>query len=221
MGTDIHGVFQRHNQDTGAWEDIEHKYEMNRHYQLFAVLAGVRNGRGFAGIRTGEPVTPIAEPRGYPEGFPLDGEDDHHVVGALAHIDARRRKYRTPESLEPGENPLIVWMGDHSHSWLTDEEMLAWFASAPVVVQTGVLSRDEYERWGKKSAPESYCGGVSGRDVVIVNDNSRERALIPNWTYIRCEWDAPLRDELAYFFDEVARLQAEHGQVRFVFGFDS
>lgn len=186
MGTDIHGVFQRHNKETGAWEDIEHKYEMDRHYLLFAVLAGVRNGRCFAGVKTVEAVAPIAEPRGYPEGFPL----------------AER-------------------LGDHSHSWLTGEEMLAWFASTPVVVQTGVLSRDEYERWDKKSAPDNYCGDVSGRDVVVVSDTQIARALAPNWNYIRCEWDASLRDELTYFFDEVARLQAEHGQVRFVFGFDS
>jgi len=42
MGTDIHGVFQAF--DNGQWRDVESSYEQDRHYQLFAVLAGVRNG---------------------------------------------------------------------------------------------------------------------------------------------------------------------------------
>lgn len=38
-----------------------------RNYNLFAMLADVRNGRGFAGIPTGEGFEPISEPRGIPE----------------------------------------------------------------------------------------------------------------------------------------------------------
>lgn len=41
------------------------------------------------------------------------------------------------------------------------------------------------------------------------------------WTHVRVSWETGLKDELRYFFDEVRRLQEEHGQVRFVFGFDS
>jgi len=220
MGTDIHGVFQRHDATTNTWEDIPSNYEQSRHYQLFAVLAGVRNGRGFAGVKTGEPVEPIAEPRGYPEGFPVD--EDMHVVGKLEDIDPRRREYRTAECLEEGENPLELWMGDHSHSWLTGAEMLDWYATAPTVIQTGIFDRANYESWDKKSPPDfGYCGGIGGHGVVLVNDNAPEREANTNWTHIRCEWEQGLRGELAYFFDEVARLQAEHGQVRFVFGFDS
>ena len=54
MGTDIHGVFQRFDAAAGIWEDVPSKYEQDRHYQLFAVLAGVRNGYGFAGAQTAE-----------------------------------------------------------------------------------------------------------------------------------------------------------------------
>ena len=222
MGTDIHGVFQRHNPETKQWEDIPHNYGMERHYQLFAVLAGVRNGTGFAGVRTGEPVTPISKPRGYPadfvsEGPSDDGEscEDMHPIASLDAMDPRRRKWHTE-----GE-PMSVWMGDHSHSWLTADEMLAWYANAPTVVKVGILSRSEYEAWDKTTAPESYCGGVSGPGVVIVNDNAVEREQTPGWTYIRCEWHEILDQSLRYFFDEVARLKAEHGEVRFVFGFDS
>lgn len=218
MGTDIHGVFQRYDQSTDTWVDIEHKYEMDRHYQLFAVLAGVRNGSGFAGVRTGEAVMPIAEPRGYPEGFVMDAErgDDFHPIIALDHMDPRRRNWH-----EEGE-PLGVWMGDHSHSWLTADEMLAWFETAPVVVKTGIFDRADYEQWDKKSPPNfGYCGGIGGAGVVVINDNAPEREATTGWTHISCEWDVELKSELAYFFEEVARLKAEHGTVRFVFGFDS
>lgn len=214
MGTDIHGVFQRHDTTTNAWVDIEHQYEMNRHYQLFAVLAGVRNGTGFAGVKTGEAVKPISEPRGYPEGFD-GGEDDIYPVSDARVLAPWRR-----EHLEEGE-PLEIWMGDHSHSWLAGAEMLEWFTSAPGVVQTGIISRDEYETWDGTSAPESYCGGISGSCVIVINDNEVERENTDGWSHIRVEWNTSLRDELAYFFDEVKRLADEHGTIRFVFGFDS
>jgi hypothetical protein len=209
MGTDIHGVFQR--RDGNRWVDVASKFDENRHYQLFAVLAGVRNGYGFAGITTGEPVRPIAQPRGLPSDFAMDG--DSHPVATLELMGCMGKYHQESE-------PLEVWMGDHSHSWLTADEMLAWAEHAPVVTKTGILSRDEYAQWDGTEEPGNYCGGISGRDIVIVNDNAveRERAA---WTHIRCHWESSLRAELSYFFDEVARLKAAHGDVRYVFGFDS
>lgn len=222
MGTDIHGVFQRHDPATNTWVDIPHNYEQNRHYQLFAVLADVRNGYGFAGVVTGEPVKPIANPRGYPADFQV--KDDIHRLVTLEHMDPRRRSYRErdPEGYtSDGEDILDMWMGDHSHSWLISTEMLTWYAAAPVVVQAGILSRSEYEAWDKTSQPNSYCGGVSGPNVVIVDDDKISMEATPGWTYVRCHWDQKLAGELNYFFAEVKRLADEHGTVRFVFGFDS
>ena len=145
MGCDIHGVFQRHDEKSNAWQDVESVYEQDRHYFLFGILAGVR-GDG----------PPIAEPRGLPEDFELvDGED--HPITDLKYMDPRRRGWHKTN------DPLVVWMGDHSHSWLTGEEMLKWYKSAK----------------------------------------------------------AEEREYVIYFFDEVARLVAEHGKIRFVFGFDN
>ena len=58
MGTDIHGKFQKRNARTSDWEEVDTDYDFNRHYQLFAVLADVRNGYGFAGISSGDEVQP-------------------------------------------------------------------------------------------------------------------------------------------------------------------
>ena len=207
MGTDIHGVFQK--RELGRWVDVPTKYSFDRHYQLFAVLAGVRNGVGFTGVPTGDSVVPISEPRGLPVDFSIDDKNDHPVA-SMEMLPDWSRKYAKNQEL---------WMGDHSHSWLSGEEMLAWWQVAPQVTQVGVLSREEYGQWNGWSKPSSYCGGVSGPNVVVVNE--REMGSRPDWNYVSVSWRIELRDELAYFFDEVARLVDQHGEIRFVFGFDS
>lgn len=213
MGTDIHAIFQA--RKGGKWVDVPTEYKEGRHYQLFAVLAGVRNGYGFAGVPTGDVVRPIAEPRGLPPDFATSPtESDAHPVESV-ELMGRRAKWH-----EPNE-PLEVWMGDHSHSWLTGEEMLAWYETAPIVTKTGVLDREAYESWDKTSPPSGYCGGISGPAIVVISDSRIEMDRRPEWTHVRCTWSESLRDELAYFFDEVRRLVDEHGEVRMVFGFDS
>ena len=106
MGTDIHGVFQRYDEETKKWEDVSSKYEEGRHYQLFAALAGVRNGFGFAGCVTGEPVEPIAKGRGLPEDFHV-GRGCVHRVSSKDLLNEWRLRYRE----EDDEGFLDVWMG--------------------------------------------------------------------------------------------------------------
>lgn len=221
MGTDIHVVFQKKEGD--AWVDIPHNYNEDRHYQLFAVLAGVRNGVGFAGVRTGDPVRPISKPRGYPEDFAV--VDDNHPA-PLEVMSAWRRKSREehPEWYKKddgGDEDNGIYMGYHDHSWLTGEEMLAWTRKAPTVTHYGILDRYTYEKWDGKSEPKSYCGGIISGGIVQVNDLEEEMRAKPNWTHVACHWSQSLGDELAYFFDEVRRLVKLHGEIRMVFGFDS
>jgi hypothetical protein len=59
MGTDVHAVWQA--KKDGKWVDIASKWEQKRHYFLFAWLADVRNGFGFAGVSTHDPIKPIAD----------------------------------------------------------------------------------------------------------------------------------------------------------------
>ena len=77
MGCDIHPIFQR--RANGKWVDVPTKYEGNRHYFLFAWLADVRNGYGFAGTPTHDPIQPIVAPRGLPQDFDTRDQDigDH------------------------------------------------------------------------------------------------------------------------------------------------
>jgi hypothetical protein len=216
MGTDIHGVFQR--RTSVGWEDVPSLFQRNRHYQLFAVLAGVRNGRGFAGIRTGDPVVPISQPRGLPADFALiddDLDDPRHPMTKPAWDADPHSKY-----YEPGEDGYgEMWMGDHSHSWLTADEILRWAETAPVVEKIGVISREQFATWKRGESPGEYSGGVSGPGVVVVEQTEAEAGA--DGSHVRVRWHESLRKHLGYFFDEVARLRSQYGEVRFVFGFDS
>lgn len=44
----------------------DHPYD-SRNYDLFAILADVRNGRGLAGYKTSNGFNPISEPKGFPD----------------------------------------------------------------------------------------------------------------------------------------------------------
>lgn len=75
MGTDIHLAVQARLND--KWEDTNTHvpaHARERNYELFAFLADVRNGYGFAGVKTGEPVVPQFADRGLPDG---EGERDY------------------------------------------------------------------------------------------------------------------------------------------------
>lgn len=205
MGTDIHGVFQKRNGE--KWEDVPSEYTQDRHYLLFAWIGNVRNGFGCAGVPTHTPVIPLSDGRGYPEGFEV--EDDQHSIASLDIMDPSRRKWH-----EAGE-PLEIWMGDHSHSWLSGEEILS--AECPKITRTGIISLDQFRKWDGKTAPESWCGGTSGPGVLV----STPDTITDKTTDVQISWEENTKESLSYFVDEVRRLTELHGEIRFVFGFDS
>ena len=203
MGTDVHGIWQA--KKDGKWVDIESKWDQDRHYFLFAWLADVRNGFGFAGVSTHDPIKPIAARRGLPPDF--DGGEEHPVHDVA--VMGRRAEY-----IEEGEPP-VMWLGDHSHSWLTADEILA--AERPSSVRKyGVLTLEQYNAWDKVSQPEAWCGGVMGPNL----HTSLPSEIGPETTHVQVSW-IRTDDGLDYFVDEVRRLKELHGEVRLVFGFDS
>lgn len=219
MGTDIHACFQARKNPTDDWQFIPSNWDQSRHYQLFAVLADVRNGRGFAGVPTGQSVTPIAMPRGIPDDFKHDGYD--YVIDFSMLSPDWQKFYTKYDGITSG--PVTRSLGDHSFSWLTATEMLDWYQTAPPVIKFGVVDRAFYEAWNHKTPPTAYSGGISGPRIVVINDSIYERLATPGWTHIRIAWEVNLRDELAYFFDEIQRLVNLYPdyEIRMVFGFDS
>ena len=163
MGTDIH-IAVEEQMDDGTWRIVKPPYrsrwddgyswspwaESNdfddprpdptvRNYAAFAFLADVRNGYGFAGVITHEPVEAQFPNRGLPEDSPFyaTGEVDDHS-----------------------------WLGDHSFTWATLEELL----NAPWEVefkQRGVVGYRGYREWKEKGLPTSWSGDVCGPGVTI------------------------------------------------------
>lgn len=138
MGTSIHHRFERKNPETHRWEPIKGNHPGDCQYRLFAWLADVTNGYGFAGSRwavEGQRVRPIAEPRGLP--------NDIENVGDWE-------------------------FGAYSYSWLTADEILADFTNndSLIITAVGYLSREQYELWDKKTPPEFYYAHISGANVI-------------------------------------------------------
>ena len=205
MGTDIHGIFQA--KKDGEWVDVPSEYDQSRHYLLFAWLGNVRNGHGFAGIFTHNPIVPLSDGRGFPDDFIINGEE--HPVLSIDVMDKNRRNYREEN------DPLEIWMGDHSYSWVSSEEVIN--TPLPKIIRTGIIGIDEYNGWDGETAPGKWCDGIAGPGIHVSDTESIEEKT----THVKISWAEDTSESLSYFVDEVRRLAETYGEVRFVFGFDS
>lgn len=207
-------------------EEFGAPISISRHYRLFAILAGVRNGRGFAGCDTGDAVTPIAEPRGLP-----------------ADCDPNVRRQSD------------AWDVDgHSHSWLSLAEILAFDWTQRVEERSDVSAMEfvEWGRWARSrgEGPRSGSGNVFGHSIehVSVKEmdrrlaeiNERAKAACPdgNWgrvfeemvkrempsVYTRIGWTLPYHKCVPEFWSDVIPVLLRLGKpedVRLVFWFDN
>lgn len=211
MGTDIHFIVQKKNGKT--WEQVttdrtdyyakgyptipgEFRWKGERNYYFFAWLADVRNGHGFAGIKTFEPVKPLTSSRGMPEDF-----GDHEA-----------------EYDEDGEPTKWFDLGEHSKGFATFAEILA-HPRRPVM-QSGFLERADYVKLLEGVKPKEWCSVIDGRG--IIKCDSADFAKSPNATHVRASWIQD-NDGLDEFIAAVKELADKYGgdNVRMVFGFDS
>lgn len=182
----------------------------NRSYRVFAVLAGVRNGTGFAGVKTGESVVPIAEPRGFPEDLSKKGKAWLKKNG-----------------------------GDHSDSWLTLAEIDTYMANTPENRKfTGIIGFSQLPDFLENGGPPAtWCGGVGGPGVMVYdlavakhmieNDPSlaAPTEVFGHKNYVQVEWHEPFKDSLdSGFFrylDSLRPLAEDPANIRLIFNFDS
>lgn len=221
MGCDIHLYVER--RVNGRWESadtwtpneyytpgeddgerpITVKYEdrfyTSRNYDLFAMLANVRNGHGFAGIKTGDGFIPITAPRGLPE-------DVCNEVRA--------------ESDAWGDN-------GHSHSWLTVAELDAYDWQQTTQHQ-GVVDALNYYIWKHEGKPRSWAGGVTGPRIEHVTNEEMELATQQAWgtdgLHTLVTWRETYAQSVRMFLDQtMPRLRAlgRPEDVRIVFWFDN
>lgn len=233
MGCDIHCFVEK--KIDGKWEQItgfvSDYYDPNndyfssdrfknadspiygRNYTLFALLADVRNGYGFAGIDTGDRITPISSPKGLPD------DVSEHI--------------RTESD---------SWDCDgHSHSWLTVKEILDYNIEV-TQTKRGYVTESEFIEYIKKGEPSVWSGGVSGRDVVIISqdemmkrvkakdskgDDTDKHNTTKKHYYCQIQWTKPLKQALFSFFNNslpqlIDRCDSESkDDVRIVFWFDN
>ena len=237
MGCDIHMYVER--KKDGKWiaaraelfviEDEEYNtvpdipYEQkiysDRNYSLFAILANVRNGFGFAGCDTGEGFVPIAEPRGLPNDVCMEVKE----VSDEWDCDG------------------------HSHSWFTLEELLN-YNWTQTTIRRGWINGLKYWDWcrynrGAGESPESWCGSVSGRSVIHMTVDKMDELIkactedkqsyrekresveksLSN-TYCKVEWKQPYYKCVRKFLSDVIPQLLRIGkpdEVRIVFWFDN
>lgn len=65
--------------------EVRQRWYHDRNYRLFAMLADVRNGRGTAGVDTGDRLIPIDEPRGLPDDVSKEVYEDSAKWGVDGH----------------------------------------------------------------------------------------------------------------------------------------
>lgn len=207
MGCDIHIIVERQNTN-GEWLRVwAHDWEKddpigtpemfrNRNYDLFGILADVRNGHGFAGIPTGSGWPSIAPDRGIPT--------DSTVT------DAERNDYT---------------LGDHSFTWVGLDELKAFDWDGVKATAYGIVTRDEYARMQREgeSRPKSWCGGISGLGVLTVTPQQLLERPMP-FTHVSLQWTETAREGTGEWPTVVLPWLdslADGHPLRLVFGFDS
>jgi hypothetical protein len=157
MGCDIHFYVEVKRNGRWTYHPVEEKYEaggresdfqdwardplfVDRNYELFAILADVRNDERSRGTNAGDAYVPIAPPRDLPEDL-------------TAEVRAKA------EAME----------GDaHSHSWLLLSELRAydWGRSAN---RRGWVEPWQFEVWRRQGKPVSWYGDAGGPNSRVSN----------------------------------------------------
>ncbi len=182
----------------------DHPYD-DRHYLLFAILADVRNGYGFAGIVTHEPVKPLFANRGIPE----DASNEYKQIASDWDCDGH----------------------SHTYAYLHELQKVDW--DSITVDRVGILTEKEYNRVLKTGEnPQDWSGDVWGGNTIKVSPAAYEanyrKALATLDTkqtvYIQWFWQEKLSDALDDFIGTTIPALAKLGKpedVRIVFFFDN
>jgi len=219
MGCDIHVCIQRQEPD-GIWREIvwqDEPYKADpvpdipvapecfdgRNYDLFAILAGVRNGTGFAGCLTGSRWPSIAPDRDWPDGFNPE---------AVA-----------PHPRYPEEGPRYV--GDHSYTWVTLAELEAfdWSISHTAF---GVVPAAVYEQH-KTGPPETYCAETCGPGIETYEpaayETAKRNGVLSARPHVRVLWYETAAEATGWPNEVLPWLRrlADGRPLRLVLGFDS
>lgn len=203
MGCDIHMWAEVKKSPEQKWKAVKKYFYDGRNYDLFAILADVRNGRGFAGCDTGDGFNPINEPRGIPE----DASDFYKKQVEEWDVDG------------------------HSHSWFTLAELKA-FDWTQTTKHRGWVDVEQFKVFQAKGKPESWSGMVEGGMVKHISNAEMKRRIKENNFGVRdyytlVEWKETYAESANEFLTEtIPKLEKlfklkNAYNVRIVFFFDN
>lgn len=164
MGTDIHAGIEY--QENGHWralvfpnkyygeydDEPEHtaRLNLNRDYQLFALLGDVRNSHGFAGCDTGDRFDPITSNRGLPDDITSEcketactGDHSETWVGLQELLDFNWQQVATRRGIV---DPIQFEKWDRLKSWRPQPDEWCGDVSGPQIVH---ISEDEMRAYVK------------------------------------------------------------------------
>ncbi len=172
-----------------------------RNYNLFAILADVRNGRGFAGVRTGEGFNPISEPKGLPEDM------SEYMQEQAKHMD------HTPSWFTLRELEEYNWDQVTTHYGTVDvEEYKIWKEKGKPNGWSG----------GVSGSSVTHLTNDQMEDLV-----SGTYAQLPDMSYYtKVSWVESYKESVGSFYtDSIKMLEdvslGDPDSVRIVFWFDS
>ena len=140
-----------------------------RNYDVFSILANVRNGYGFAGVRTSGGFNPISDGRGIPADL---GEEIRSHLKRLGYdvVDGGLEYHRDGEEEDDLYETMSrerdgYWsLGEHSFTWVGLDEIINYDWSQ-TVMKEGWVDPVEFQRFRETGRPNSWAGGVSGAAV--------------------------------------------------------
>lgn len=159
----------------------------DRNYNVFGILADVRNGYGFAGVDTGDGFVPIDSPRGLPDDLSpeirgmlalrgdSDSADYRAAVEALVGAGWTSRK-SDDGKYEWWDHPEDFWLGDHSWSHVTVAELLAYDWER-TTKKRGWVDAWNFDLWRRNGKPDSWSGGISGQSIEHVSNQQVARLI--------------------------------------------
>ena len=216
MGTDIHSIAQVCRD--GSWVTVAIGiYGDPRSYNTFAMLANVRNGRGFAGIKTSDGFPYIHEPRG----LPADLKEPSHM--SLVEVEESGDNVDGDDDEESEDND------DTSVRVNKDHLVAAWdWDGNEVAIESEKASRVRYL---KEDSSRMWLGDHSHSWCTLTELSTFVENVVKPYTVKLCGyvdgWERPALDasrlsEIVAALELVrTRCGVSADDVRFVFGFDN
>lgn len=188
-----------------CWEYYLDRALGSRNYNFFAILADVRNGRGFAGVSTGDGFNPIDSPRGLPGDISIEVKRHSDRDG----VDGHSHSYITLKELLEYD-----WEQTTTHHGLVDEreykEMLSTNSNGPSYWSMAMYGDDSDH--------------ISNDQMVDLINGKFEREHGKNYV-TEYEWDETYREAVdADYLEELCTELSQYGEpedVRIVFWFDN